>query len=90
MVKRREKIPHKRARIEDSQTGNNDIHNATKSRNFSSCMDGKHGVTVPSNKEKREKKPKNGVNQQGDLASPLVSQNHYNSGMPTGKIEDRR
>ena len=89
-MKRKEEIPHKRARPEDSHISNIGIHNVTKSRNFSLCKDGQLGGTVPSYGDRWDKKPKNGVKQQGGLGSPLVSQKCYNSGIPSGKIEDRK
>ena len=69
LVMRRQEIPHKCARVEAS---NNDIHNVTKSQNFSSCRNGQHGGIFLSNEDGIDKKSGNGVNQQGDLGLPLV------------------
>ena len=89
LVKRKEEIPHKRARIEGSHISNDGIHNVTKSRNFSLCKDGQLGDTIPFYGDRGDQKPKNGAKHQGGLGSPLLSQNCCNSGIPSGKIEDR-
>ena len=69
--------PHIPARAEDRQFRNNDIDNVTKNRNISIHKDGNHGCIVQSDEDGRDKKLGNDVNQQGDLALPLVLENCY-------------